>query len=119
MEHRRLTVAYLWIDGAELHIKYASVLAVRNPGSADLDWECVAYALDADAPPFDQGAYALRATTIEGPTVHGDAVLVRSVRGSHVWRGAGPLYGVEVDGGTDSGGTDSGGADEPVVDVDP
>lgn len=95
MEHRKLTVGYLWVDEVELRLKFASILVVRPESSADIDWECVAYGLDDDAVPFEAGAYALRATTLEGPDVSGSAVLVRSVRGAHVWRGAGPLHGLD------------------------
>lgn len=92
-------MANLWVDGVELRLKYASVLGVRKAGSDDLDWECVAYALNAEAQPLDLGAYRLRATTIEGPILEGPAVLVRSVDGSHVWRGAGTLAGFEFTAG--------------------
>jgi len=98
MAHRKLTVAYLWVDDVELRLKFATVLGVRKPGADHLDWECVAYPLFDDLDPLEPGAYHLRASTLEGPTVTGPAVLVRSTGASHVWRGAGALAGFVFEG---------------------
>ncbi len=93
MAHRKLTIAYLWVDDVELRLKFATVLGVRKVGTEHLDWECVAYPLFDDLDPLESGVYQLRATTLDGPTVAGPAMLVRSTGASHVWRGAGSLDG--------------------------
>ena len=103
MEHRKLTVGTLWVDGTALTLKYATVMVVHKPGLAEPDWECIAFTLDQ--PILGHGAHALEATTLDGPDlvgplVGGSAVLVRSVPdptggASHVWRGAGPLSGLD------------------------
>ena len=90
----RLHVAYLRVDGDDIRLRYADVVAVRRD-SGELDWELVAYGLDR-AQTFEPGPYRIEADVLEGPTVAGDAILVRSIDGSHVFRGAGELTGLPV-----------------------
>nr|ALS90835.1 MetaGeneMark_Unknown Function [uncultured bacterium] len=86
---QRLPIAHLRVDGRDVRLKYADVVAVRRDGG-DLDWELVAYGLDPDEQ-FAPGPYRIDADVLDGPTVSGDAILVRSINGSHVFRGAGEL----------------------------
>jgi hypothetical protein len=95
MRSKRFAVSGLRIDGGEVALKYGDLVVVAHDGAETVDWECVAMA--ATHEPLDQGAYRLDLLTLEGRELSGDAVLVRSVRGTHVLRGAGPLAGVGDD----------------------
>ena len=88
---QRLSIAYLRVDGDTLRLKYADIVGVRRDGGA-LDWELVAYGLDGDQR-FEPGPYRIEADVLEGPTVSGDAILVRSIDGGHVFRGVGEMEG--------------------------
>ena len=106
MRHIRFVVDRLLVDGDELVLRHGDVVAV-NPADRDeagsapgtaaepVDWECVVYAVGQD--PLEPGVHELSFSTLEGRRLTGDAVLVRSVHGSHVLRGAGPLAGLAVD----------------------
>ena len=92
MRSKRFDIATLDIDGTDVRIKYADVLVVRHDGRADLDWEAVV--MPFDPAPLAPEAYHLAAIAMTGERLEGDAVLVRSIEGTHVFRGAGPLTGV-------------------------
>ena len=49
MRHARFDVARLAVEGVDLPLKAAYLLVAERPSQADLDWECLAFALD-DAP---------------------------------------------------------------------
>jgi hypothetical protein len=95
MRSKRFAVSGLRIDGGDVALKYGDLVVVAHEGARSIDWECVAMPVDHE--PLDQGAYRLDLVTLEGRELSGDAVLVRSVRGTHVLRGAGPLAGVRDD----------------------
>lgn len=96
MRSKRFTHTELRIDGGStLALRYGALLVAAPDGAISLDWECVATPVITGS--LDQGTYRLDAVTLEGRTIGGDAVLVRSVRGTHVLRGAGPLHGVRPD----------------------
>jgi hypothetical protein len=92
---KRFTIASLAIDGVELPLKYGDLLVAASPGATHIDWECVV--MPFDPAPIDQGAYRVAAVTLEGRRLQGDAVLVRSVSGTHILRGAGTLDGITED----------------------
>lgn len=91
---KRFTIATVSIDAADVRIKYGDLLVASQEGAAHLDWECVV--MPFDPAPIEQGAYRIEAVTLEGRTLTGDAVLVRSVKGTHVFRGAGALDGMSA-----------------------
>lgn len=95
MRHRRFDVASLSIEGIDLPLKVAYLLVVDREEVGALQWECLAYGLDAA--PVAEGRYLLSIATLEGRQLSGPAVLVRSVDGAHVLRGDGPLDGVAAD----------------------
>jgi hypothetical protein len=95
MRSKRFTIARLRIDGADVPLKYGDLLAASHAGATHVDWECVV--MPFDPAPIDQGAYRVALTTFDGLALDGDAVLVRSVSGTHVLRGAGPLDGLTDD----------------------
>jgi hypothetical protein len=94
MRARRFAVRELRIDDAPVELRYGDLVVVAHEGGTGLDWECVATAADGRA--LEQGAYHLALLTLEGRGFAGDAVLVRSVRGTYVLRGAGDLQGFEA-----------------------
>lgn len=94
MRHARFDVATLCVEGIPVVLKAAYLLVADQPGNDDLQWECLAYALDPA--PIARGTYAVDIVSIEGRDFAGRAALVRSVDGAHVLRGDGPLAGVSV-----------------------
>lgn len=95
MRHRSFVVATLALGIDEIPIHHGDLVVARTESSPDLDWELVARALDPA--PVDQGAHHLTMVTAEGRDLHGDAIVVRSIEGTHVFRGAGPLVGIDPD----------------------
>lgn len=95
MRHLRFDVAHLEIEGVDLPLRAAYLIVAEQEGREDLQWECVAYGL-ADAP-IAQGRYGVSIATLDGRTLAGPAIVVRSVEGAHVLRGDGPLIGVAAD----------------------
>jgi hypothetical protein len=92
MRAKRFVVATLHIDGVELELRFADLVVVAHPEATEVDWELIA--LPAGPAALEPGAYHLELVTTDGRRLRGDAVLVRSLRGTHVLRGAGPLDGV-------------------------
>jgi hypothetical protein len=92
MRHRRFDVATLAVERVAVALKAAYLLVAEQEGTDDLQWECLAYALDAA--PIAQGRYRVDVTTLDGRVLSGPAILVRSVEGAHVLRGDGPLDGI-------------------------
>jgi hypothetical protein len=92
MRSRRFTVARLQIDGVDVALRYGDLVVVAHETATTLDWECVAVPRERN--PLDQGAYRIDVVTLEGRVLGGDAVLVRSIEGTHVLRGAGDLHGI-------------------------
>ncbi len=95
MESKRFDVATIELDGADVRIKYADLLVVRKDNTALIDWELVV--VPFDAAPLASGAHHVAVVTLEGRAIDGDAIHVRSVDGTHVLRGAGPLTGLDDD----------------------
>ena len=93
VRHARYDVALLAVEGVGLPLKAAYLLAAQSDDNVHPHWECVAYALDPA--PISRGAYRLEFETVDGRVLEGEAVLIRSVQGAHVFRGAGPLAGVD------------------------
>jgi hypothetical protein len=95
MRHARFDVATLTIEGIALVLKAAYLLVAEQDGLDDLQWECLAYALDPA--PLPKDTYAIDIVTLDGRELAGRAALVRSVDGAHVLRGDGPLAGITPD----------------------
>lgn len=95
MRHRRFDVSALRIDGADTGLRYADLVVAEPEGTDALQWECIVVPLSFAR--LSTGAYTLSVDTACGRTLAGDAILVRSINGSHVFRGAGPLVGVDAD----------------------
>lgn len=92
MRHARFDVATLLVEGVPITLKAAYLLVAEQGAVAELQWECLAYALDPA--PIAPGTYVVDITTLTGREFAGRAILVRSVDGAHVLRGDGPLAGV-------------------------
>lgn len=101
MRHLRFDVATLSIEQVPVVLKAAYVLVAEQEGVDALQWEVLAYALDPA--PIAQGRYRVDLTTLDGRSLGGDAVLVRSVEGAHVLRGDGALDGFDADELPDAG----------------
>lgn len=95
MRHARFDVASLAIEQVAVPLKAAYLLVAETDDAPHPQWECLAYALDPA--PIAPGAYRVDITTLDGRDLAGHAVLVRSVEGAHVLRGAGRLEGVADD----------------------
>jgi hypothetical protein len=93
LRHRSFSIASLAIGLDATTLRYADLVVARSEGAADLDWELMATTLDRS--PVDHGAHHLVMATAEGGLLEGDAILVRSIDGTHVFRGAGPLDGFD------------------------
>lgn len=93
MRHARFDVHRLAVDGEDLPLAYGDVLVADQDGNDDLEWE-VQVVLLADRA-IEQAPYAVALRLLDGREVAGDAFLVRSNERMHVFRGAGPLIGVD------------------------
>lgn len=95
MRSKRFVIATLAVDGSDVRLKYGDLVVVVHDGATTLDWEFVV--MPFDPTPLEPGAYRLTVVTIEGRELTGDTILVRSVSGTHVLRGAGDLVGLHHD----------------------
>jgi hypothetical protein len=94
LRHRSFNIASLAIGLDDTTLRYADLVIARSEGAAELDWELMATTLDRT--PVDHGAHHLVMATVDGTFLEGDAILVRSIDGTHVFRGAGPLEGFDA-----------------------
>lgn len=103
MLHTRLVVHRLDIDGVELRLRFATVVAVARAESSQIDWEVVADGVEV--PDVDHGRHRLDMVcvtgadadgTVETSELAGDAVVVRIVDRTVVLRGDGPLDGLSL-----------------------
>ncbi|MCX7621582.1 MAG: hypothetical protein N2037_12160 [Acidimicrobiales bacterium] len=74
-------------------MKYADLLVVDRDESEGLDWEVVLVPLGDHL--FEPETYELSLTTLDARHLSGNAVFVRSVASTHVFRGAGTIHGLE------------------------
>jgi hypothetical protein len=95
LRHRSFVVARMVLDGEPVSIHYGDLVVAAAEGTTSMDWELVVMA--TDRAPVPHGAHRLDMATAEGRELQGDAIVVRSVEGTHVFRGAGPLAGVRDD----------------------
>ncbi len=104
MLHARLNVHRLHLDGAELPLRHATLVAVARAESRDVDWEVVADRVHDGS--IEMGRHHLDMLCITGadPEGHlvlgefdGHAVVVRVVDRTVVFRGDGPLAGLTAD----------------------
>lgn len=92
MRHARFDIASLAIERVAVPLRVAYLLVAESDDGEHPQWEVLAYALETA--PVAQGRYRVDLTTLDGRELGGEAVLVRSIDGAHVLRGAGPLAGV-------------------------
>ncbi len=92
MRHVRFDVASLAVERVNVPLKAAYLLVAETDDSEHPQWECLAYALSLA--PIPPGQYRVDLTSLDGRYFQGQALLVRSVDGAHVLRGAGPLDGI-------------------------
>lgn len=103
MLHTRLVVHRLDVDGVELRLRFATLVAVARAESSQIDWEVVADAVEL--PDVRHGRHRLDLVcitgaaadgTIETSELEGEAVVVRIVDRTVVLRGDGPLSGLSL-----------------------
>jgi hypothetical protein len=95
MLHRSFSVTSLRIGVDDTTLRYADLVVARSEGAPGIDWELMVTTLDRT--PIDHGAHHLVMETADGASLAGDAILVRSIEGTHVFRGAGPIAGFDPD----------------------
>ena len=93
LRHRSFSIASLAIGTDDTTLRYADLVVTRSEGATEIDWELMATTLDRS--PIDHGAHHLVMKTADRAFLEGDAILVRSIEGTHVFRGAGPLEGFD------------------------
>jgi len=93
MRHASFTLATLEVDDEPLRLLTASLMVVRRPDVAALDWEVVATTLPGET--LEQRPVQLVMTELlDGRLFRGDAFVVRSDQQRHVFRGGGSLFGL-------------------------
>ena len=93
MRHVSFTLATLEVDDQPLRLLTGSLMVVRRPDVATLDWEVVATTLPDDT--LEQRPVHLVMTELlHGRIFRGDAFVVRSDEQRHVFRGGGQLSGL-------------------------
>ena len=93
MRHANFTLATLEVDEEPLHLLTASLMVVRRPDVAALDWEVVATTVPGET--LAQRPVQLVMTELlDGRLFRGDAFVVRSDEQRHVFRGGGALVGL-------------------------
>ena len=102
--HARLVIHRLLIDGGEVPVKFATVVAVARAESGQTDWEVVAECMAEVS--SELGRCRLDMVCITGAAedgalqfsdLSGEAVVVRFVDRTIVLRGDGPLDGLSID----------------------
>lgn len=93
MRHVRFDIAALAVERVDIPLKAAYLLVAESDDGEMPQWEVLAYALDSA--PFQQQVHRVDLTTLDGRYLRGEAALVRSVEGAHVFRGAGELIGFD------------------------
>jgi hypothetical protein len=88
--HTRLVIHRLELDGVELEVRFATLVAVARAETEQVDWEVVADCLR----PVEQ---ELGRCAVEMLCITGDAVIVRFMDRTLVLRGDGPLVGLSLD----------------------
>lgn len=93
MRHASFTLATLEVDDEPMRLLTASLMVVRRPDVAALDWEVVATTLPGAV--LDQRpVHLIMGELLAGRVFRGDAFVVRSDEQRHVFRGGGQLTGL-------------------------
>jgi hypothetical protein len=95
VRHARFDIAVLAVEQVPVPMKAGYLLVAETDDGVHPQWEALVYAFETA--PIAQGRYRVDLTTLDGRVLGGDAVLVRSIDGTHVLRGAGPLEGIGPD----------------------
>ncbi len=93
MRHLRWEIATLAIERVPVSLVMASLVVAALDSTEQMQWEIVAKGLEPT--PIPPGRYLLDVTTLDGRYLRGEARLVRSIEGTHVLRGSGPLHGLD------------------------
>jgi hypothetical protein len=89
------TLESVWVNGDEMILMSADLVVVRRAEIKEEDWECVAITVPGAA--FELAPCQIRMTDLlTQQEFSGSALVVRSDEQRHVFRGAGPLAGIET-----------------------
>jgi len=103
MLHARFVIAGIAIGGEPTGIRHGGLVVVARAESAQMDWEVVIHTLDE--PSVAIGTHQLDLDCVTGADVDGmveidrftgPAVLVRTAGDAVVFRGTGPIDGIEI-----------------------
>lgn len=101
VRHARFDIASLAADRVDLPLRVAYLLVAESDDSDTPQWELLAYGLSEDA--LDQRIFRIDLVTLDDRYLRGEAALVRSVDGMHVFRGVTALDGFDADADFDRG----------------
>jgi hypothetical protein len=101
VQHVRFTLASLEVSGFGVPLQVGDLVVVRHDGATELDWELVATTFPVE--PYEREPHQLEMVALDGRLLRGDAVVVRSDEQRHVFRGVGPLAGLQPTDGLDDG----------------
>ena len=102
--HTRLVIHRLDVDGVDLPLRFATVVAVARAETEQVDWEVVAECIDPVGTELGRCHVEMLCITGADDEGHlilgefsGDAVVVRFMERTLVLRGDGPLSGLSID----------------------
>lgn len=102
--HTRFVIHRLEVDGVDLPLRFATVVAVVRAETEQVDWEVVAECIDPVGTELGRCRVELLCITGADDDGHlilgefsGDAVVVRFLERTLVLRGDGPLSGLSID----------------------
>lgn len=103
MRHARFDIASIAADRIDLPLRAAYLLVAETDDGDTPQWEALVYTLSEA--PLEQRIHRLDMVTLDDRYLRGEAALVRSVEGAHVFRGVTDLDGFDPAADLDRGGS--------------
>jgi len=95
MRHKTFRFAHLRLNGIPVAVHYGDLLVAQPESATSIDWEVVV--TTEDDLTLEQAPYDVHLELAGGRQLWGQAVLVRSDRRAHVFRGGSDLQGFSAD----------------------